>query len=232
MAKQKQEETATVVVDVDQLLTELSKKNEEYVFKLRRILTDNGYSEDKQRDVLANLLPQMVDEQHKGKPATQLYGPVTEKANSIINAPKPVKKAPFWLSSIDLSLFFMAIFAAIYGLMIFFNANKSQAGTGLMSLAIMSIMAGVVFAYFNQWQTQPKDKRPRTVWVLLIGILVVLAGSFLSSALALIKSPLTQPTNWIAYAVVAVVTYGIHFWLKRQYHLPSVFTQQPAPSKK
>ncbi|KRK74041.1 DUF1129 domain-containing protein [Lacticaseibacillus nasuensis] len=224
MAKETKEEQV-IEVDVDALLGELSKKNDEYVFKLRRILTENGYSEDKQRDILANLLPDMVQAQHEGKPANQLYGPVTVEADHIMHAPKPAPKVPFWLSATDLSLFFMSMFCLIYGFMAYFSstAKQMQQGSGILSLLVMSIMAGVMFSYFNTWNRLPKDKRPKTWILLLAGVALILVFSFLSSVLVLIKSPLTSAMAWPVYGVFAVLCYGAHFFLKRKYKLPGLF---------
>lgn len=225
-------EEAAPLVDVDELLGQLTKKNDEYVFRLRKILTDSGWPEQKQRDMLANLLPEMLEGQRQGKPATQLYGPPTAKADAILKAPKPRPVVPLWLSAGDLTLFFLAIFCVIYGLLATFGGKNMQAGSGILSLAIMSLMAGILFAYFNQWNTLPKDKRPKTWVLLLAGVALILLGSVAASVLSAIKSPVTQASPWPAYLVVAVVAYASHYYLKRRYQLPGLLAAPPANQQK
>lgn len=174
----KEAEAVEEVVDVDALLGKLSKKNDEYVFKLRRILTDHQWSEQRQKTLLADLLPEILSAQHQGKPATQLYGPVTEKANSLIHQPKKRKKVPFWLNGLDLGLFFTSMFGLVYGITAFFNRNKSlkTTGNGLASLLIMALIAGFAFAYYNDWSTQKKDERRKTWQVMVLMVMVILVG--------------------------------------------------------
>ncbi|WP_054777324.1 DUF1129 family protein [Lacticaseibacillus saniviri] len=51
---------------VDELMTQLSKKNDDYVFKLRRGLEEHKVPEAKQEAVLAELLPEIITAQNKG----------------------------------------------------------------------------------------------------------------------------------------------------------------------
>jgi uncharacterized membrane-anchored protein len=209
-------------VDVDALLQQLTKKNDEYVFKLRRILSEHQYTEAQQRQLLASMLPEMVEAQRQGKPATQLYGPVTVKADSLINAPKPKKKVPFWLSGIDLSLFFISIFALIYGIMAYIRPKQMTGASGIASLLLMAIAAGFIFTYYNQWTHKPKKERPKTWLLMLAGVALVMLASIASSSLALLKSPLTNPSPWPVYLGLAVVSYGAHWYLKRRYQLDGI----------
>ncbi|KRN25847.1 DUF1129 domain-containing protein [Lacticaseibacillus camelliae] len=223
----KEAEAVEEVVDVDALLGKLSKKNDEYVFKLRRILTDHQWSEERQKAVLQELLPEIITAQHQGKPATQLYGPVTEKANSLIHRPKKRKKVPFWLNGLDLTFLFSSMFGLVYGVMGYFNRNKPQtaSGNGLMSLLLMAAVAGFAFAYYNEWSTKKKTDRRKTWQVMVMMVMVILVGSWAAGAVGMIKSPITSPMQWPVYLVVAVVTYGIHYLLKRRYHLRGLMAQ-------
>ncbi|WP_164512097.1 DUF1129 domain-containing protein [Lacticaseibacillus daqingensis] len=218
----KEVEAPTETVDVDDLVAQLSKKNADYVFKLRRILTEHQWPEEKQRRTLAKLLPEMIDAQHQGKPANQLYGPVTEKAQSLVHAPKAQKRTNVWLSGLDLSLFFISVFALVYGVMTYMRPDQVSTGNGLLSLIVMASAAGFMFAYYNDWSRTPKAKRGKTWIVLLIGMVLIFAASAVSGALSMINTPLTQQMPWPGYAAVAVIGYGGHFWLKRRYNLKGI----------
>ncbi|KRO16390.1 DUF1129 family protein [Lacticaseibacillus saniviri] len=208
---------------VDELMTQLSKKNDDYVFKLRRGLEEHKVPEAKQEAVLAELLPEIITAQKQGKPANQLYGPVTEKVNAIVFAPKPVKVQPLWLTMLDMGLFFLSLFALVYGVGAYINP-KNQPQGGLLPMLIMAVVAAVIFGYYNNWTKQKKGER-RSGWIIgLSAFLLITLASFGSSALAQLKSPITNPMPWYGYAVVAVIAYGAHWLMKRQYNLKSVFT--------
>ncbi|KRM71762.1 DUF1129 domain-containing protein [Lacticaseibacillus brantae] len=213
-------------VDVEALIGQLSKKNDDYIFKFRRELNDHAIPEAQQQTILAEMLPEMLAAQKQGKPATQLYGPVTVKVESILNAPKPVKKQPYWLVATDMSLFFLSLFALVYGVGAYFNPKSVTGAGGLVPMLLMALMAGFVFSYYNEWTRSPKDQR-RPMWQILIGaMLIILLFSLLSSTVGQIKSPVTSAMSWIADAVLAAVAYGAHWLLKRQYGLRGVFSPQ------
>ena len=164
----------------------------------------------------------MIEAQRQGKPATQIYGPVTVKADSLINAPAPKKVVPFWLSGLDLSLFFASIFGLMYGVIAYIRPKTMAAGSGIASLLIMSLMAGFLFSYYNMWTRRDKKQRGKT-WLMMIAfIAAILVASFASSTLSLVKSPLTSPTIWPVYAGMAVVCYGAHWLMKRYFKLPGL----------
>lgn len=215
----KEPEAVEETVDVDALLPQLSKKNDEYIFKLRRILTQHQWTEERQRTVLAKMLPEIITAQHQGRPATQLYGPVTEKAESLIHAPKPIKKVAFWLSGVDLGFLFASMFGLVYGGMALVNHGKASAGNGLLSIIVMAMTAGFAFALYNDWSRAKKDARMKTWQILTLAVAIILAGSWVSGALAYLKTPLTTTMPWWAYLILAAASYGIHWLLKRKYHL-------------
>lgn len=209
---------------VPEMIEQLTKKNDEYVFKLRRELKDGGMSATDEETLLKTMLPEMITAQRQGKPATQLYGPVTVKANEILHTPKPEPKKPMWLLIVDQSLFFIAILAVMYGALAYFNPKTQNTATsGFLSLLLLSFMAGIFFVYYADWMQKDKKER-RSAWLVLGGgVLLVVAVTFLSSALALLNTPLTQPMPWFANIIVGVVAYGIHWVLQHRYHLKSFF---------
>lgn len=218
----KAQETETVV-NLDELLPQLSKKNNDYVFRMRRYFTDHEIPEAKQRRLLEGLVPEMLQGQREGKPALQLYGPPTAKADSLLHAPKATKQAPYLLTAIDLSLFFTGMFALVFGAMALMNTStQKNAVNGVLPLLVMAIGVGFVFAYFNNWTRAAKaDRAPIWKMVLLL-VPAFLLVSFGSSALALVDSPLTRATTWPVYGIMAAIGFGGHYWMKQKYQLPGV----------
>lgn len=73
MAKNEQPAVTPEPVDIEGLEAKLSKKNADYLFKFKRALNAEQVPAERQTEILAEMLPEMVAEQHKGKPATQVY---------------------------------------------------------------------------------------------------------------------------------------------------------------
>ncbi len=92
--KLKQAETTEQIYAAkpDDLRSQLSNKNEEYVFKLNKYLLDDGFKEDEAKEAIDKMMPEIVDNQIKGVPANQLYGPVTKKLVRSFTQPKKLRK--------------------------------------------------------------------------------------------------------------------------------------------
>ena len=217
----KQERPATTVPE---MIARLTNKNNEYVFKLRRELKDGGMSEADEEALLKTMLPEMITAQRQGKPATQLYGPVTVKANEILHTPKPEPKKPLWLLVADQGLFFMAILAAVFAVMTYINPkSQNNASNSFAYLVMLSLMAGLFFVYYADWMERDKKNR-RSAWLVLGGgIVLVLAVTFIGGALMMLDTPFTRAMPWFVDVIIAVVAYGSHWLLQRRYHLKSFF---------
>lgn len=216
--KLKQAETTEQIYAAkpDDLRSQLSNKNEEYVFKLNKYLLDDGFKEDEAKEAIDKMMPEIVDNQIKGVPANQLYGPVTKKAGEIVHPVKKVKKTPFWASSVDNSLLFFALFGLLYGVVAFTSKNSSSSNqTGIITLIILSGMWGTLLTWFNIQMKKPKKERPG--WGITIGYLAVglmLMFVFLG-AMTFVPATINPSLNGIGYFIVAVVVYGIRFVFRR-----------------
>ncbi|WP_155287345.1 DUF1129 domain-containing protein [Lacticaseibacillus zhaodongensis] len=211
-------------VDVNELLGQLTKKNADYVFKLRKFLKDNGADDEKEQEILGEFLPKIVEEQKSGKPANQVYGSPSVLANNLLHAPKPKQHHNFWLETLDLGLSFLAIFAVIYGAMHYFAKNASQESSGgLLSLVLMSFVASFVFNYYNRWTLMDKEKRPNLFLIIIAGMAIIVVVSIVSTWLTSVNTIVTAPLPPIGQFIVAAAAYAGHFFLKRIYHLPNLF---------
>lgn len=216
--KLKQSETTEQIyaASPDDLRAQLSNKNEEYVFKLNKHLLGDGFKEDEAKEAIDKLMPEIIDNQIKGTPANQLYGPVTKKAGDIAHPVKPVKKTPFWASSVDNSLLFFALFGLLYGIVALTNKDSSSSNqTGIITLVILSGMWGTLLTWFNIQMKKPKKERPG--WGITIGYLAVglmLMFVFLG-AMTFVPATINPSLSGIGYFIVAVVVYGIRFVFRR-----------------
>ncbi|GEO78847.1 hypothetical protein FD29_GL000982 [Companilactobacillus mindensis DSM 14500] len=205
--------------NVDDLRKKLSNKNAEYIFKLNKYLMDNGFAEAEAKEAIDGMLPEVVDNQIKGIPANQLYGPVTQKAQDIAHPKKPVKPTPFWASWLDTSLLFFALFGALYGIVALTSKTGAKSNpnnqTGIITLIILSAMWGGLLSWFNNQMKKPKDQRPG--WGMTIGYLVVglvLMFVFLS-AMTLIPASINPTLNAVGYFIAAIIAFGLRFGFRQ-----------------
>ncbi len=231
--KQERPEVAPAV-NVDELLPQLSNKNSDYVFKLRKFLKEQGADDEKEHAVLVEFLPKILKEQREGKPATTVYGAPSELAQRILNAPKKVKKQPFWIETIDLGLSFLAFFSVMYGVMSFFVKSKSQqVSGGLVSLIMTAFIAAFVFNYFNRWMDTPKGKRPNLFLLIIAGMALIALASVGATWLTINgHTIITDQLPAVGQFIVAILAYGGHFFLKRKFHLRNWFQAAPRTNRK
>lgn len=215
--EKKEEVTSQIYsADADDLSKKLSNKNAEYVFKLNKHLLDDGFKEEEAKEVIDGLLPEMIDNQIKGIPANQLYGPVTQKAKEIAHPVKKPKKTPFWGLWIDTALLFFALFGLLYGV-VALTSKKTDPNnqTGILTLIVLSLMWGALLTWFNNQMRLPKSERPgwgKTIGYLALGL--VLMFIFLG-AMAFVPTTINPTLNAAGYFVAAVVAYGIRFAFRR-----------------
>ena len=213
----KEEVTSQIYsADADDLHKKLSNKNAEYVFKLNKYLLENGFKEEEAKEVIDGLLPEMVENQIKGIPANQLYGPVTQKAQEIAHPVKKPKKTPFWGLWIDTALLFFALFGLLYGI-VALTSKKADPNnqTGILTLIVLSLMWGALLTWFNDQMRLPKSQRPG--WGKTIAYLVVgMVGMFLFlGAMAFVPTAINPTLNSVGYFVSAAIAYAIRFGFRK-----------------
>lgn len=218
----KKEETKAEIYNAnsDDLRKKLSNKNAEYVFKLNKYLMDDGFKEDEAKEVIDDLLTEIIENQYKGIPANQLYGPVTQKAKDIAHPVKKPKATPFWASWIDTALLFFALFGLLYGVVALTSKTKDPNNqTGILTLLVLSAMWGALLTWFNNQMKKPKAERPG--WGVTIGYLVVgllLMFVFLG-AMAFIPASINPTLNSVGYFIAAIVAYGVRFVFRRSMNI-------------
>lgn len=198
----------------------LTKRNREYVFRFRKALEEGGMSNDAQTETLEKLLPEIIVAQHKGQPATQLYGPPVAKANSIVNAPKPPKKLTFWVKALD-SILLFAIFMLAFAALSMYTAKtkdpQQMKSFGLLSLILIVVVAGGGLAFVQDKVAQPKEKR-MAIWKLIGIFILIMAAMFLLVSVGLILPDAINPVlPGIADIILAALMFGARFLLRRRY---------------
>lgn len=224
-AKEVQEKVANVALNavnapIETQMAALTKRNSEYVFRLRKALTDGDMSEAEQVALLQKLLPEVIVAQHKGQPANQLYGPPIAKANEILHAPKPVKPISMWLKAVDSMMIFAVFMFALAALTVFTTKAKDVSqmkSFGVLSMLLLVIVAGGGLAIVQDKISQPKEKRMAIWKMVLLFAGIMIAMFLLVSVTVFIPSVINPVLPGAADVAVAVVIFGLRYLLRRRY---------------
>lgn len=198
-----------------QTTTHLSKKNEDYLYRLRKLLIAGGKTNDEEAEIIDKLTPEILEAQRGGKTANQLYGAPTVKAEAILHAPKPAKKIPYWQVGVDNTLLFFSLFAAFYGLMAMFSKQNQEATTGILSLIVISIGVGAMMGY-SYYINQRESKPP--LWKSLLWIVLFILVMFILIGVTSIIPAMVNPhIPGIAYLILAALAFGGRWLFRRHY---------------
>ena len=220
-----------------ELETQLTKRNQQYIFDLKKALIAANLSEEELALVMHEMLPVLVREQKSGITARQLYGTVSERTDAIINQPVEEEKkntipALIWL---DNFLLLLGLFGLFIGLVAEFSKGQAQP-YGVVTLLATTAVGGWVFylmhKYIYQYQMPGADKSQRPsggkVALILIGVFVlwfavIMGSALIPAAINIILPPLVM----IAIGIVAFV---VRFYLKKKYNIESTLGA-PRPKK-
>lgn len=145
-------------------LEQLTKKNKEYMFKLNRMLEEHTTSSQR-TELFHEMLPTLLNEQSKGVTARQLYGTVTDYAQTFIETPeqkeknKPEERSEDWKLFLDSALMLGGLFAVVQGISGFVDAKSAQGGAmGIVSLLLNFIIGGVVGLLMTKYAPRKGDE--------------------------------------------------------------------------
>lgn len=203
---------------------ELTKKNQQYIFDLKKSLAAANLSEEEKAVALHDMLPILVQEQKTGRTARQLFGTVSERTEAILNKPEEVKETKPVFMWLDNALLILGVFGLMLGTMGLFFRNSVEV-YGLITLFLMAGFGGWVFylmyKYVYQYERPgaDKSKRPK-LWK----ILLILGGAFLAWVLIIGVSALIPPFINIILPPLGLVivggsALGIRYYLKKKYNI-------------
>lgn len=202
--------------------SQLTNKNEQYVYQLERSLRAANVTSEKIETELSHMLPVLVEQQKKGMTARQLYGTVTECVENLLSGPKKDSnaKSPDWQVAVDGGLLVGGFFALIAGIMLYINPEQTEA-MGLVTLIANFIAGGFALLGLSKVTpdiNQPKGKRGylryigMSVLIMIAWLIVVMASQLL-------------PQSWnvvlpaIVYLVIGAVALGAKWYLKRTFDI-------------
>lgn len=208
---------------------QLTKKNQQYIFDLRKAMSNANLSEEKQITALAEMLPQLVETQKSGQTARQLFGTVTERVAAITHEPVEVKEVGMKEMVIDNSLLLFALLALMSVVMPMFLNGQPQ---GILSLIIGSISGGFAFYYLYdkiyQYDRPGADRsqKPSALKTLGISLVGMLGWSLFFIGSMFIPANINVVLQPVYTLILAVGAYLLRRYLRKKNNIgTSMFTR-------
>lgn len=203
----------------------LTKRNEDFLFRLNKILEERNYDSAKREAMIEELTLELREKQSKGITAKRLYGTPSEKADAIIAGPKKeAQPVTFWKMALDNGLMMFMLFCAMYAIMGMVSPKSVKVNGGVLTLLVTSVLAGVGMAFFYQMAADRKAKKQRLpFWKMLLwSLILVVVWLIVFTGVAAIPGVLNAGLNPIVYAVLAILVFGLRYYLKKKIGLRSM----------
>lgn len=207
-----------------ELEKQLTKRNQQYIFDLKKSLEAANLSEEEKAIALHEILPVLVKEQKGGRTARQLFGTVSERTEAILNKPEEVKETKPVMMWLDNTLLILGIFGIMMGIMGLFARDSAQV-YGIITFISMAMVGGWVFyimyKYMYQYERPGADKSQRPkMWK----IMLILMGSFFLwiatiAVTSLLPTSINIVLDPIILAVIGAVAIGLRYYLKKKYNI-------------
>lgn len=215
-------------------LQQLTKKNQEFIHIATHQLIKDGKTDAEIKDILSQVLPAILENQHKGIPARALLGAPTAWAHSFTEPKvqpaqaKTEKNTNPWLMWLDSSLFFTAIVFLLNGVMPLFGSTSDT--SGIISILTLGFSGGaVVYAVYHfiyrYLGTKERPSLPKTVLILLavFAVWVLVYGMT-----ALLPVSINATLHFGVYLVLSGLFFLARFYLQAKYNIQNAM----APAKR
>lgn len=236
MTETVEQEVAVEVTSSSKMLLEteafsrLTKKNQQYLVALDRHLSLANLSSELRRDIYQELCETLIEAQHTGQTARQLYGTPIECAETIMKQYFPTEeeaeRSPDLHIAIDGALLLGSIFTLITGFSVMRVAQGEDPAKanmmGLVTLIINYFVAGGAMLAVSKVLPKPQAPKGEKGYVryfavstaaMLVWILAVtLSNTFLPMAI----NPILP---YELYFIIGGLTFALKFYLKRKWNI-------------
>lgn len=222
--KVESQEQVNYSVENEQLVTKLTKRNEQYMHDLDKSLVKEGVDSQKRERIKHDMMTQLIDVQKKGGTARQLFGTVSDQTKVILHGGQKTGDAqdvsPNWQLYLDGALFMGSVFMILSAL----SATANQLGIVTLLLnyflagAAMLVISKATPQYKHNTQTQQNKWKPLIIYFLMTGVAMVvwLIGM---TALMLIPTAINPILPSSVYLLIGGVTLALKFYLKRKLNI-------------
>lgn len=207
-----------------ELEAQLTKKNQQYIFDLKKALELTGLPEEKKVLALNEMLPVLVEGQKTGQTARQLFGTVTERTDAIINEPEPARELTFkgmWLDNFSLLL---GLLITITGVMPLLNNTKVLPGQGGLLTLLVGAASGAVAFYlvYKFTNVTGETKKTATIKSMLIMAGIILSWMLIfSTATILIPNSINPVMDPVMYIIVGAAILLARYLVRKKLNIKS-----------
>ncbi|KAF1295069.1 hypothetical protein BAU15_04745 [Enterococcus sp. JM4C] len=216
------EKLREIVSENRSLETQLTKRNQQYIFDLKKALAAANLSEEEKTLALHDILPVLVEEQKGGKTARQLFGTVSERTEAIITKPQKPKSSSPWTMWLDNTLLIFGIFSIMISFMALISKG-TQISYGITTLVISSAIGGWVFylmyKYIYRFEQPGADKSQKPGMFKSMAIIIGTTLLWvLSLAVTMMFPPVINPIlEPMIVIVMGAIALAIRYYLKKKY---------------
>lgn len=209
----------------------LTKRNQQYIFDLKKSMTAANFSEEEKTVALHDVLPALVEGQKKGITARQIFGTVSDCMDSIINKPVPKKESTAVMMWLDNFLLFLGLFGIMVALMTYFSKEKAIP-YGILTLVIGSAVGGwilyLMYKYVYQYDRPgaDKSKKPKMWKSMTVMVLSTLLWIVLFTASASLPSSINPVLDPVILALIGGAALAIRHYLKKKYGIIGSFSMR------
>lgn len=227
------EELQQKVAENRELEKQLTKKNDQFMFDLKKILDETTEVEEHQKiEAFNTMLHNLVEGQKTGTTAKQLYGTPTEAVVFITTKPAKPVKTNFLSMWLDNSLMLFAFLALMTGVMAMVSKTP-QPQQGLLSILIGAVSGGLSFyliyrfIYIYDMPGADRSKRPGALKTGGIMALCFIPWIMVFSLSSFIPKSINPSFDPLITIVLGAIAYGIHYILKKKYNIQGSMFMRP-----
>ena len=218
------EELQQKVAQNRELMTQLTKKNDQFIFDMNKSLGTSDISEEKKVVLMNEILTNLVEGQKTGATAKQLYGTPTEAVESIINAPEPAPEMTFGKIMLDNFLMLFTFLTVLTSLFSLFSKTGQGTSQGILSLILGGISGAFSFYLIYKYvyiYDEPGADQSKRPGVLKTGLIMAVSFLpwFLVFGISAFLPPVINPSlDPVVTLALGAITFGLRHWLKKKYN--------------
>lgn len=199
--------------------TNLTKRNQEFMHQVTKLVTDV----DKQGKLVQDIQAKLLVGQQSGQTAKQLFdtpanalGLVQKEQAKQQNPASNYAKYSLWQLTLDNGLAFFMLFAFMFGLMLSFggsNYQQSAGAAGIVSLILTAVIGGFLFAVVTKnMARQGVNKFVK----ILTSIIIFIAWFAMYMLLAMLPNTINPVLPGWIYIILAILAFiGFRYWRSR-----------------
>lgn len=205
------------------LWKQLTKRNEQFMMGLDKILTQANFDEEQKEKKYHQMMTELLASQKAGTTARQLYGTVSECAETILKQEEenPSRSSDF-LIAVDGGLLLGSIFALISGVTLLTSKQDTALGMGIISLIMNYVVGGIAMLIISKYtpdNNAPKGKKGYGKYILATTLAMMLWMLTMTLTTGLIPVSINIPLSPYFYVAIGAAGFAAKIYLKKRFRI-------------